>query len=163
MKTFPDGCVFTSKYVFHPGLSQEMRKKYSNVPSESKNKFVSIKKITSNDHPAKGGYGLYAKQTLKPRQFVIHYIGQVIAEENSDDDSEYSMRLESGILCDATHFGNKARFINHYHGIEKAPNCKFHRYKDEKTGVIRVGVYVLKRKIRKGQEILVNYGRNFHL
>lgn len=42
MKTFPDGCVFTSKYVFHPELSTEMRKKYSNGSPESRNKFVSV-------------------------------------------------------------------------------------------------------------------------
>lgn len=64
--------------------------------------------------------------------------------------------------------GNEARFINDYRGIAERPNTEFREVWDERRKERGMGVFVLGvgrsgkgRGVRKGQEILVSYGRGF--
>lgn len=66
--------------------------------------------------------------------------------------------------------GNEARFINDYRGVPgvERPNAEFKEIWDGNRKERGMGVWVLpegkngKRKgIRKGEEILVSYGRGF--
>jgi hypothetical protein len=38
---------------------------------------------------------------------------------------------------------------------------RFERRVDEDTGEHRLGIFVLKRKIKKGEELLISYGHNY--
>jgi hypothetical protein len=67
-------------------------------------------------------------------------------------------RRAPGLLCDAEKMGNEARFINDFHGTSKNPNVRFERRVDEVSGEVRLGIHVQKRKIRKGEELLITYG-----
>ena len=60
------------------------------------------------------------------------------------------------------YFNNlQARFTNDFHGTRKNPNVRFERRVDEDTGEHRLGIFVLKRKIKKGEELLISYGHNY--
>jgi len=79
-----------------------------------------------------------------------------------------------GIGIDADRKGNEARFINDYRGVALKPNAEFKEVWDERRAERGMGVWVLgegknaKEKgkgkwkgVRKGEEILVSYGRGF--
>jgi hypothetical protein len=139
------------------------------VPS-SPCQLVSIKAVSDPAHPAHLQSGLFAAKTLEPNSLIILYIGLVHSSVDTDPESSYDLSLDSslGIGVDATKMGNEARFINDYRGIAEKPNAEF---KDVWVRVghgveRRVGVFVLGGKgrekgIKKGQEILVSYGKGF--
>ena len=112
-------------------------------------------------HPAAGQFGLFAAQTLAPGEHVLDYLGLVCTEETCNPDSQYVAALAPGLLCDAEKFGNEARFTNDFHGTGKNPNVRFERRVDKETGEHRLGIHVLKRKIRKGEELLIAYGHSY--
>ena len=126
-----------------------------------------IKKILNPHHPAYGEYGLFASQTLVPDSLVLNYVGCVDLYSKANDSSNYSMNYIRGIhglpdlVIDAEKMGNESRFINDSRGISDKPNAKFELYKDKSSRTVQVGVWVLKNKISKGEEILVSYGKGF--
>ncbi len=63
---------------------------------------------------------------------------------------------------DAQDQGTEARFINDFHGTGKMPNVRFERRIDV-CGEHRLGVHVMKRKILKGEELLITYGWGYAL
>jgi hypothetical protein len=76
---------------------------------------------------------------------------------------EWEAKPGSAVECDAEcectfepcvnlYFLDHCRFINDFHGTGKMPNVRFETYVDER-GELRLGVFVLKRKIKKGDEV----------
>ncbi|CZR51976.1 uncharacterized protein PAC_01853 [Phialocephala subalpina] len=135
---------------------------------------VKITPIATPTHPANGQSGLFATKDLKPGTFILRYIGEVHASSDLDPDphseSNYDLSLERehGIGIDADKKGNEARFINDYRGVAERPNAEFKEVWDEKRKERGMGVWVLPegksgkgKGIRKGEEILVSYGRGF--
>lgn len=147
---------------------------------------VKITPITTSSHPANRQSGLFTTKDLKPGTFILQYIGEIHASplpfashdaepafSNSIDphaNSNYDLSLdrEHGIGIDADKKGNEARFINDYRGIAEKPNAEFKEVWDERRKERGMGVWVLPegksgkgKGIRKGEEILVSYGRGF--
>jgi SET domain-containing protein len=148
---------------------------------------VKITPISTSAHPANGQSGLFATKDLKPGTFILQYLGEIHASSaspthprsrtpNADIDphahSDYDLSLdrEHGIGIDAAKSGNEARFINDYRGIAERPNAEFREIWDERRRERGMAVCVLgegkagkgkERRIRKGEEILVSYGRGF--
>lgn len=140
---------------------------------------VKITLISTPSHPANGESGLFATKDLKPGTFILQYLGEIhasLASSISDADidphahSNYDLSLdrEHGIGIDAAKMGNEARFINDYRGIAERPNAEFKEIWDERRKERGMAVCVLKdgknskgKGIRKGEEILVSYGRGF--
>lgn len=135
---------------------------------------VKVTPITAGSHPASGQYGLFAAEHLPPDTLVVTYIGYVHPAEETDKTSDYDLSIdrELGIGVDAARMGNEARFVNDYRGVASAPNAEFRdvwlelaKSKHEK----RLGIFVLSagkagrrsQGIRKGEEILVSYGKGF--
>lgn len=93
---------------------------------------------------------------------------------DTDPTSSYDISLDRdlGISIDAAKAGNEARFVNDYRGIRDKPNAEF-RDIWVKVGDMRwerwIGIFVLgegraglrKGGLRKGEEILVSYGKGF--
>ena len=106
---------------------------------------------------------------------ILFYIGIVHGNEDTDVTSDYDLSLdrELGLGVDAATAGNEARFINDYRGItDRGPNAEFREvWVETSKGKYekRMGVFVLpagksgKRAagIKKGEEILVSYGKGF--
>jgi len=136
---------------------------------------VRISHVDDENHPANGQNGLFATKDLPPSTVIILYNGKIHTNEENDTDAEsdYDLSIDRdlGLSIDANKMGNEARFINDYRGIRACANAEFRDcwVKTITTWEHRIGIFVLppakggKRSsgIRKGEEIVVNYGRNF--
>jgi SET domain-containing protein len=121
---------------------------------------VSIRRITSKDHPAVGQYGLFATRNIAANSHICDYLGEVHAEDRISDYDLSLLRSQGGINVgvDASRMGNEGRFVNDYRGVKAKPNAIF---KEGRTpsGELRVSIWSASSKIRKGDEILVSYGK----
>ncbi|KAI9099863.1 hypothetical protein DFS34DRAFT_616325 [Phlyctochytrium arcticum] len=124
---------------------------------------VKITAIVEDGHPAQGQCGLVAASNLAPRQLLLDYIGCVHGPSTASTTSDYIICLDryTDLSIDAEKAGNEARFINDFRGTGKKHNVEFEPYRCPKSGQIRMGVWVLNRKIMKGEELLVTYGKGF--
>ena len=124
---------------------------------------VAIKQITTDNHPAKGQRGLFATRKIPPRAHIIDYVGEVHCDDRPDSDYDLSLyHSPEGISVgvDASRVGNEARFINDYRGVASKPNALFEEHRNP-AGELCMAVWSGKEGIRKGQEILVSYGKGF--
>ena len=123
-----------------------------------------IRPITDHSHPAHGQHGLFAARKIPPRTLIVEYIGEVHSDERPMSDYDVSLYRFSGngenIGVDASRMGNEARFVNDYRGIRPKPNAGF---ADRRTtgGDLRIGIWSLVEGIRKGDEIVVSYGKGW--
>jgi hypothetical protein len=137
---------------------------------------VKIAPITSPSHPAFGQSGLFAAKDLRSGTFILQYLGEIhasplilnVSDPHAHSDYDLSLDREHGIGIDADKRGNEARFINDYRGIAERSNAEFKEIWDERQRERGMGVWVLGegknskgKGIRKGEEILVSYGRGF--
>jgi SET domain-containing protein len=121
---------------------------------------------------------------LKPGTFIIPYLGRVHpgTAEATDPNSDYDLWLDhdADLAVDASKQGNEARFVNDYRGVREKPNAEFGTAWCERWGQLCVGFWVLdagkakakasgkakvdkarQQGIKKGEEILVSYGKGF--
>lgn len=150
---------------------------------------VKIKPIIDLKHPAHGQNGLYATKKIKSRGMILPYLGIIHAriegEKSVHDESDYDLSLlrvsvpsshgiESednfdviDIGIDASTYGNVARMINDYRGIEARPNAEFKQITQPSTSgnrsriVVGMEIWSLENGIKKGDEILVSYGKGW--
>jgi SET domain-containing protein len=124
---------------------------------------VTIQRISSLSHPAYGQYGLFASQKIHPRTHIIDYIGEVHCDDRPDSDYDLSLyRSQDGVNVgvDARTMGNEARFINDFRGIRDKPNAVFADGR-RPSGELRMSVWTAGEAIKKGDEILVSYGKSW--
>ncbi|KYK55161.1 uncharacterized protein DCS_07123 [Drechmeria coniospora] len=129
---------------------------------------VKIQAIRDSSHPANGQYGLFAAQCLPAGSFILAYLGRVHAGASSSSESDYDLWLdkEADVAVDAAREGNEGRFVNDYRGIGHRANAVFGPAYCERWGELCVGLWVVGGKkvgkgIKKGEEILVSYGKGF--
>lgn len=143
---------------------------------------MKIQPISDPDHPANGQHGLFAARDLKPGTWIVAYLGRVHSDapEATDPQSDYDLWLDrdAGIAVDAAKAGNEARFVNDYRGVRSdGPNAEFGTAWCERWGQLCVGFWVRgagkakvgkgkgkssrQEGIKKGEEILVSYGKGF--
>ncbi|KIJ68670.1 hypothetical protein HYDPIDRAFT_82525 [Hydnomerulius pinastri MD-312] len=131
--------------------------------SRAINPLVRIKHISDPSHPARGQYGLFALKKLPARTHIIDYIGEVHCQERPDSDYDLSLyRSQDGVNVgvDASALGNEARFVNDYRGIQGKPNAAFVEYRTT-AGELRMSIWSTGDIIKKGDEILVSYGKSW--
>ena len=123
---------------------------------------VSIRRITAENHPAIGQYGLFAARNIPANSHICDYLGEVHCEDRDSDYDLSLLRSQGGtnVGVDASQKGNESRFVNDYRGIKERPNALF---KEGRTpsGELRISVWSASSKIRKGDEILVSYGKSW--
>ena len=120
---------------------------------------VSVQKIADPQHPAHGQSGLFARQTLPPGAFVVPYLGYATADPSQT--SDYVLSFHLGLSVDAERMGSIARFVNDFRGVAERPNAEFRTFYDPGARAVLIGVFALKHKIRKGEEICVTYGKGY--
>ncbi|KAF0417436.1 SET domain-containing protein [Gigaspora margarita] len=129
------------------------------------NSCVRIKSLKERkDHPAFPGYGLFATKEFKELCLIISYTGIVTTRTvGGEESSDYVLGFDSQLCIDGWKKGSEARFINDYRGIFSKPNAAFHEYIDSQSGQAKMGVWVMPGvgKIKKGDEIVVSYGKSF--
>jgi histone-lysine N-methyltransferase SETD1 len=106
------------------------------------------------------GWGVFTDGYINSGGLIVEYRGILIGNTVSDKrekeyekakiGSDYMFRIDSGNVCDATHHGNLARFIN----ASCTPNC----YTKIITlnGLKRIAIYA-KRDIMPGEELMYDY------
>ncbi|KAF8538633.1 hypothetical protein BDD12DRAFT_841731 [Trichophaea hybrida] len=131
------------------------------IPPTPPSPLVRIKPITTPSHPACGQYGLFATRNLPPHSWVLDYLGTYHTLAESDPSSDYDICLdrELGVAVDAARGGNEARFVNDYRGVAERANVVFENR--EVQGQVRIAVRVAGKEVRKGEELLVSYGKGF--
>ncbi|ETR97219.1 hypothetical protein M419DRAFT_45684, partial [Trichoderma reesei RUT C-30] len=142
---------------------------------------VKILPITNPLHPAHGQFGLFAAANILPGELIVAYLGRLHGKGTTSEESDYDIWLERemDVAVDAALGGNEGRFVNDYRGVPGRPNARFGNAFCERWGEVCVGVWAVggcsgagggkkgkKKKggeggIRKGEEILVSYGKGF--
>ncbi|RKP09590.1 hypothetical protein THASP1DRAFT_28623 [Thamnocephalis sphaerospora] len=142
-------------------------------------------------HPAYPQRGLFAARDLPPRQLVLEYRGLVTLREAASSTSDYVLGFGDRLAIDADQCGNEARFVNDYRGVAARPNVEFREFivgpisasnaasssatedasptaeKQLPTAptvpahCVRMGVWTLDQPVKRGQELLVNYGKGY--
>lgn len=99
------------------------------------------------------GLGLFAVKDIPRFQKVVEYIGEHISHDEADRrGGKYLFTLSKDTIIDGKDRQNIARYVNH--GCK--PNC--YAEIDEDKGKI---FYIAKRKINAGEEITINYGKEY--
>ena len=106
------------------------------------------------------GHGLFTKQPLRKKEFIIEYIGEVLHEdvyrarkqryEEEGRRHYYFMTLSSSETIDAAERGNAGRFLNH----SCEPNCETQKWMV--NGELCIGIFAL-RDVAAGEELTFDY------
>jgi SET domain-containing protein len=97
------------------------------------------------------GLGLYAESEIPKGACVIEYVGpQITAEQEAKSRSKYLFEINARKTIDGAPRWNTARYINH----SCRPNCEPNIYKG------RVFIHA-RRRIKQGEELAYNYGKNY--
>lgn len=124
---------------------------------------VAIRRILGPKHPAVGQFGLFSSKKIPPRSHILDYIGEVHCDDRPESNYDLSLYRNSDGLnvgVDASRMGNEARFINDYRGVAARPNAVFEEHRTL-AGELCMAVWSGSEEIKKGQEILVSYGKGF--
>jgi SET domain-containing protein len=152
---------------YHSSITSQIRSQILGVQKatpdhQNHRSLVHIRAISDATHPAVGQYGLFAARKIPPKTHIIDYVGELHCD---DRDSDYDLSLyrsQDGVNVgiDASTMGNEARFINDYRGVRDKPNAAF---ADGRTasGELRMSVWSGGQAIKKGDEILVSYGKGW--
>ena len=165
-KGWPVDVVHISASTYHSSVPKEISLQLrGSKPSKSDPPcpLVRIRRIDEAGHPAKGQSGLFAAKKIPPNTFILFYLGEVHADAREASDYDLSLfRTQEGISIgvDAQKMGNEARFINDYRGVAAKPNVIFKDVRTE-AGELRIGIWSATTEIKKGEEILVSYGKNW--
>lgn len=97
------------------------------------------------------GLGLYAKEDIPRRRFIIEYWGKLVTDEAATYlGGKYLFELGNGKTIYGTTRKNIARYINH----SCRPNCEV------ETAGNRVYIYS-RRAIKAGEELTYDYGKEY--
>lgn len=100
---------------------------------------------------SKTGLGLYAESEIPKGACVIEYVGVPISkEQEATANSKYLFEINARKTIDGAPRWNKARYINH----SCRANCEPNIHKG------RVFIHA-KRKIKPGEELNYDYGKNY--
>lgn len=135
-------------------LENHLAKRYKKYLGKSLPHELEIKWINAHI-----GNGVFAKQNIKNGGFLCEYVGLITEEKQTHPENRYVFNLtvgddETGYVLDARYSGNVARTINH----ADDPNAEAITIFVD--GLPRV-VYVARRKIKKGEQISVDYGEEY--
>ena len=109
------------------------------------------------------GKGLFAKKDFGKGDAIVRYTGDMVKTENGEKpegfkNSHYVLELSEMRAIDAARTNAAdGRLINSPKGFPQArANCRFAA--DHRRGIVTIRA---QRKIKKGEELFINYGRNF--
>ncbi|MFN3464484.1 MAG: SET domain-containing protein [Terricaulis sp.] len=97
------------------------------------------------------GLGLFAESEIPKNACIIEYVGpQITKEQEEKSRSKYLFEIHARKTIDGAPRWNTARYINH----SCRPNCEPNIHKG------RVFIHA-KRKIKPGEELNYDYGKNY--
>ncbi|KAH9890973.1 SET domain protein [Cubamyces lactineus] len=171
---WPDNVRYINELIYHSSVPKHIRDfllsggppsvsqsvSASNRPQKST---VVIQRISDPSHPANGQHGLFATKKIPPRTLILDYIGEVHCDERPESDYDLSLHRTPdniSVGVDAHSAGNEARFVNDYRGVKSRPNAIFQERRTDR-GELRMSVWSGSETIKKGDELLVSYGKSW--
>jgi len=98
------------------------------------------------------GLGMFAKEPIKKKSFIIEYTGKRIPTKVADTlPGRYFFEIDSNWTIDGSTRSNTARYINH----SCDPNCEAEIDEND-----RIMIYAIKN-IEKGEELSFDYGEEY--
>ena len=101
------------------------------------------------------GLGLFANRLFKKGEFVVRYKGRRVTDAESERrearGARYMFEINSFWAIDGSSRSNIARYVNH----SCRPNVEAVERRKHRI------VYVARRKIKPGEEITVDYGKDY--
>lgn len=104
------------------------------------------------------GKGLYAMEDIAPGQLIGLYSGVLTRDEDTVDGNRYLFGVGGGCSIDAACCGNYTRAINNTTG--RYANADAYKIKLPGCHVPQIA-FLASKQIRKGQQILFSYGRQY--
>ncbi|VVB03320.1 unnamed protein product [Arabis nemorensis] len=108
----------------------------------------------------KCGSGIVAEEEIKQGEFIIEYVGEVIDDKTCEErlwkmkhrgeTNFYLCEINRDMVIDATHKGNKSRYINH----SCNPNTQMQKWIID--GETRIGIFAT-CDIKKGEHLTYDY------
>lgn len=164
---WPTEIQYLRSQRYHSSVPEKIRARLCPKTQQGHTSFtpppVAIKVIVAEGHPAKGQRGLFATRKIPPRSHILDYVGEAHCDERLSSDYDLSLyHSPDGISVgvDASRAGNEARFINDYRGVATRPNAIFEERRNP-CGELCMAVWSGSEGIKKGQEVLVSYGKGF--
>ena len=102
------------------------------------------------------GLGLFAAESIKKKEMIIEYVGNILTKEEADEKSsnQYLFEISRNKTIDGYPRWNIARYVNH--ACLEAVNAE--------SDVKKSRVFIIATKnIKEGDEILYDYGEEFAL
>src|SRR6185503_15606355 len=103
---------------------------------------------------SKSGLGLYATKPFRKREYIVMYRGRRLPNAEADRlearGSRYMFEINSRWTIDGSKRWNVARYVNH--------SCRPNAEAVERNRGIK---YVARRRIKAGEEITVDYGKDY--
>lgn len=90
---------------------------------------------------------------------MVNHIESLSLEPQADAEWHNATAL----YLDSRYWGNESRFVNDYRGIAPKPNVEFRSFVqlgEDGQQRFQMGLFAT-RPVRKGQELLINYGKSF--
>ena len=93
------------------------------------------------------------------------------SDAQSLDNAVEALKLDeeenpTALYLDSRYWGNESRFVNDYRGIAERPNVEFRSFiqldPTDRSEKFQMGLFTTKQ-VRKGQELVVNYGKAYWL
>lgn len=167
---WPPHLTYLAEPRYHSSVSNHVRAIVCPSPTErarpphgSQRPPVGIQSISDPSHPAHGQLGLFATKKIPPRTLILDYIGEVHCDDRLASDYDLSLYRtvdNVSVGVDAQHAGNEARFVNDFRGVKSKPNAFFQERRTER-GELRMSVWSGSETIKKGDELLVSYGKSW--
>jgi len=164
---WPTDVQYLDRFAYHSSVTPQVRSyiQGSPQPTTSSNirSLVHIRRISDTSHPVSGQYGLFASKKIPPNTHILDYFGEIHCEDRPNSNYDLSLyRSQDGtnVGIDASTVGNEARFINDYRGVQDKPNALFVNGRTT-LGELRMSVWSGTAAIKKGDEILVSYGKGW--
>ncbi|KAI0336109.1 SET domain protein [Cubamyces sp. BRFM 1775] len=171
---WPNNVRYISELVYHSSVPKHIRdfllsggspqaSQSMSSSSHPQKSMVLIQRISGASHPANGQHGLFATKKIPPRTLILDYIGEVHCDERPESDYDLSLHRTPdhiSVGVDAHSAGNEARFVNDYRGVKSRPNVIFQERRTDR-GELRMSVWSGSEPIKKGDELLVSYGKSW--
>ncbi|KAJ7770793.1 hypothetical protein DFH07DRAFT_805243 [Mycena maculata] len=159
---WPSNVQYISTCSYHFSVPKDMRAFLADgatsVEKTNSQSLVVIRRISSPTHPAKGQFGLFSTSKIPTKTHIVDYIGEIHCDEREDSDYDLSLYRDGDLSVgiDASRMGNEGRFVNDYRGVQDKPNAICVDARTRSGLTMRIESC---RTIKKGEEILVSYGK----
>lgn len=113
---------------------------------------------------ANGGDGLFTTRDIKPKKVITQYSSKTVSKQPNPK-SQYVLNVGKGKYIDSESKQNfPGRYINSVQGTQKTKNARFNASGRVVPKMGRQTTTVVStKKIKAGEEILLNYGKGFKI